>query len=138
MADLIDRQEAIRIASGYCHPANIAMELAKLPSAQQGWIEQIKWERDTAIAQLKELGYGLGEKMRTDADTISRQAAIDEITEYGSGDSVHMSVGELKRRIEQLPSAQPESPCNLCIYNPPSSMDGKPCCACPAERREDG
>ncbi len=24
--------------------------------------EQIKWERDTAVAQLKELGYGLGEK----------------------------------------------------------------------------
>lgn len=40
MADLIDRQEAIRIASGYCHPANVAKELAKLPSAQpeQRWI----------------------------------------------------------------------------------------------------
>ena len=34
MNDLIDRQAAIRIASGYCHPANIAKELAKLPSAQ--------------------------------------------------------------------------------------------------------
>lgn len=27
----IDRAEAIKIASGYCHPANIANELAKLP-----------------------------------------------------------------------------------------------------------
>lgn len=27
--------------------------------------EQIKWERDMAIAQLNELGYGLGEKPRT-------------------------------------------------------------------------
>jgi hypothetical protein len=27
--------------------------------------EQIKWERDMAIEQLKELGYGLGEKPRT-------------------------------------------------------------------------
>ena len=27
----IDRAEAIRIASGYCHPANVAKELAKLP-----------------------------------------------------------------------------------------------------------
>ena len=27
--------------------------------------DQIKWERDTAIAQLKELGYGLGEKPKT-------------------------------------------------------------------------
>ena len=24
------------------------------------------------------------------------------------------------------------SPCDLCIYNPPSSMDGKPCSICPA------
>ena len=32
--DTISRQAAIYIASGYCHPANIAKELAKLPSAQ--------------------------------------------------------------------------------------------------------
>ncbi|MCR5344400.1 MAG: hypothetical protein K6E70_13675, partial [Butyrivibrio sp.] len=30
----ISRQAAINIASGYCHPANIAKELAKLPSVQ--------------------------------------------------------------------------------------------------------
>lgn len=41
-------------------------------------------------------------------DTIRRQDAIDEITEYGSGDTIYMSVVELKRRIEHLPSAQPE------------------------------
>ena len=34
MDDLISRAEAIRIASGYCHPANIVKELEKLPSAQ--------------------------------------------------------------------------------------------------------
>ena len=33
-ADLIDRQAAIDIASGFCHPANIAKEIAELPSAQ--------------------------------------------------------------------------------------------------------
>lgn len=33
--DSISRAEAIRIASGYCHPANIADELRKLPSAQK-------------------------------------------------------------------------------------------------------
>jgi hypothetical protein len=38
--DCISRQAAIRIASGYCHPANIAAELAKLPPVQpeQRWI----------------------------------------------------------------------------------------------------
>lgn len=24
-------------------------------------------------------------------------------------------------------------PCGLCVYNPPSRMDGKPCCVCPAD-----
>ena len=34
MNDLIRRADAIALASGGCHPANIASELAKLPSAQ--------------------------------------------------------------------------------------------------------
>ena len=41
-------------------------------------------------------------------DTIYRQDAIDEISEYGDSDIVYMSVGELRRRLEDLPSAQPE------------------------------
>lgn len=28
------------------------------------------------------------------------------------------------------------SPCNLCRYNPPSSMGGKPCSVCPASAKE--
>jgi hypothetical protein len=38
--DCISRQAAIHIASGYCHPANIAAELSKLPPVQpeQRWI----------------------------------------------------------------------------------------------------
>ena len=32
--DCISRKAAIRVASGYCHPANIVKELEKLPSAQ--------------------------------------------------------------------------------------------------------
>lgn len=41
-------------------------------------------------------------------DCISRQGTIDALTEYGSGNNIYMSVGELKRRIETLPSAQPD------------------------------
>jgi len=29
--DAIDRAKAIKVASGYCHPANVAKELAKMP-----------------------------------------------------------------------------------------------------------
>ena len=32
--DLIRRSDAIRIASGFCHPANVTKELAKLPPVQ--------------------------------------------------------------------------------------------------------
>ena len=41
-------------------------------------------------------------------DLISRQAAIDRLTEYGNGRAVFISVGEAIIRIEQLPPAQPE------------------------------
>lgn len=42
--DAINRAEAIKIASGYCHPANVAKELAKLPPVTPqpktgNWIE---------------------------------------------------------------------------------------------------
>ena len=39
------------------------------------------------------------------------------------------------------PPNEPLTPCDVCMYNPPSSMDGKPCCICPAsppERQEEG
>ena len=28
------------------------------------------------------------------------------------------------------------NPCDVCKYNPPSAMDGKPCAMCPAEGKE--
>ena len=49
--DAIDRSKAIMIASGYCHPANVAKELAKLPAVNPQLCE----------------------------DAISRQAVIDSL-----------------------------------------------------------
>ena len=49
-------------------------------------------------------------------DCISRQAAIDALTEYGNGRAVFISVGEAVIRIEQLPSAQPEEDCDTCKH----------------------
>jgi hypothetical protein len=42
------------------------------------------------------------------SDTISRQAAIEALSEYGHGRAVYIAVEEAVRRIEQLPSTQPE------------------------------
>lgn len=63
--------------------------------------EQIRWERDLAIQQLEDLGYGLGEKPKNDDDRISRQEAIRAIAGYQGG-AVDKSVA--KRLIMQLPS----------------------------------
>ena len=50
-------------------------------------------------------------------DLISRQAAIDALTEYGNGRAVFISVGEAVIRIEQLPPIQPEIVrCKDCKY----------------------
>lgn len=73
MSELIDRQEAINAINHICpvdtdydstllDRVDVRYALSDLPSAEP--ISQIKWERDTAIAQLKELGYGFGEKPR--------------------------------------------------------------------------
>ena len=95
----------------FCDPEDewAAMkEIRELPSAQPN--EQIKWERDTAIQQLADLGYGLGEKPRRD-DCISRKAAVDALhTRFRDGfdgdkwwNSTHVLAA-----IEGLPSAEPE------------------------------
>ena len=85
MDDLISRQAAIDELDKGAWGVKWDKVLAKtmiesLPSAQpdRELIEQLRWERDTAIQQLKDLGYGFGEKPKTD-DTISRQDAIDAL-----------------------------------------------------------
>ena len=52
-----------------------ALSENKEDTVSRGTLEQIMWERDTAIQQLKDLGYSLGEKPK-EGDLISRQAVL--------------------------------------------------------------
>ena len=88
MDNLINRQDAIHIASGYCHPTNIAKELAKLPSAQP----KCKRECMPMYANV--------------SDYISRQAAIDEAYEIII-DGQKFEVVQVET-LMGLPPAQPE------------------------------
>lgn len=94
-----------------------------------GAIDQYRWERDIAVEQLKELGYELGEKIRTDDkkssqelknsnDCISRKSLLaksrpqaeredDYYDEYYSGWSAGASA--VVSLIEQEPSISPTS-----------------------------
>ena len=86
-------------------------------------VEQIIWERDTAIWQLRQLGYGFGEEIRTDGDIISRQAAVIAVTAgsistatvFGRTEEGMTAAKEIIRAIKSIPSAQPEQrwiPCS--------------------------
>ena len=82
-------------------------------------LDQYKWERDIAIQQLKDLGYGFGEKPKADGDTISRQAAIDAWKEDFKGfvNSLDMLRDDYKgimEYIDELLSVQSE----LAKYSP--------------------
>ncbi len=50
----------------------------KMPdnTVSEGVYEQVAWERDVAIEQLKELGYGFGEKIRYDDNAVSRKEVL--------------------------------------------------------------
>lgn len=46
-------------------------------------LDQYKWERDIAIQQLKELGYGFGQEPKTDGDTISKTESVRVASGFG-------------------------------------------------------
>ena len=78
-----------------------------IKASKQEPCEQIKWERDTAIKQLNELGYGLGEKIK---DCISWKALLDAIyqkeygTDYYDGNMLNIPYIDL---IKKMPSVNP-------------------------------
>lgn len=82
----------------WIHYETTLNEVESIPPAQpkKGVIEQIKWERDVAIEQLKNLGYGLGEKIRAEKDCISRQAAIDIVTPHDDNRAMRDALEELQ------------------------------------------
>ena len=70
---------------------------------------QCKWERDTAIQQLSELGYGLGEQPRLCEDAVSRADIEWHNFMVSDGNGMyHEEKVAYKSQIDELPSAQPD------------------------------
>ena len=86
---------------------------ARFDYEQEPCPEQILWERDIAIQQLKDLGYGLGEKPRECDDCVSREAVINTIMPYCSDDDGSTeNLDDLRNvldDIESLPSVYPQN-----------------------------
>ena len=75
---------------------------------------------------------------------IDGDALFDKVYEaFGDdidGGMANLFMGWINEAPTLTPPNEPLTPCDVCMYNPPSSMDGKPCCFCPAnppERQED-
>lgn len=61
------------------------------------------------------------------SDLIERKKLLHTLT--NNWDGMVMSLFDL---VKNLPPEQ-LTPCDVCRHYPPSCMDAKPCCACPAE-----
>ena len=75
-----------------------ALEQQPSDTVSRGAFEQVMWERDVAIGQLKELGYGLGQKVEPCDDAISREAVLDLLATRVPNpyyENVFRAVGEL-------------------------------------------
>lgn len=75
------------------------------------------------------------------AKAIDKQTVLDLIIEAKRADPDTGSSAEwlAEYLVDHLPTLtppnEPLSPCDVCMYSPPSSCDGKPCSMCPAIRR---
>ena len=80
-----------------------------------------------------------------DAERLSNELKAYRQQYFGYGwHNEYAVLGQCLSLIDAQPTLTPPNeplmPCDACMYNPPSSMGGKPCCICPAgppERQED-
>ena len=66
--------------------------------------EKAQWERDVAVEQLEQLGYSLGEKIRTNENCISRAQAL-----HACCDEWNKDYKAIMKSIRQLPSVKPKT-----------------------------
>lgn len=69
-----------------------------------------------------------------DINLHHRQTPVSEF-ESGFNDGLNQAMWEITHAPTLTQPNEPTHPCDLCVYNPPSSLDGKPCTFCPATGR---
>ena len=122
-------QSAMALAINALNAPNTLEMLETLKRVSKAY-EQCAWERDIAIGQLRELGYGLGEKIRTDSDTISRQKVKYKLTAL---------VNEFEEILSHIRERNvDDSVCGLCEYDGAYiGQSGDWCNECPGFDKDD-
>ena len=97
-------------------------------------IDQITWERDMAISQLRKLGYSLGERLRTEDEPISRRTVIDylSIVKACVDDGTQQFLDILISHIKNIPVTEPKQKQGLWIkWEAKNHIDqGSECSVC--------
>lgn len=94
-------------------------------------IEQLANERDAAI-KFYVFGERNGpklEEMCKEREELTAKVARLEAENRAKEQYIAETIGKVIKERD-------ESPCDLCRFNPPSCLDGKPCTICPAVRRQ--
>ena len=128
MTDPIERQAAINAVN--CGALSAAMVYGRTDEGSAALYETVKAIKALPSAQPERL---------TDDDFETIRIHLNAYKEKLCNLHRWEEAEEYQRIIDRFmafASAQP-TPCDVCRHNPPSSMDGKPCCVCPAERRTD-
>ena len=86
------------------------------------------------------MSYGM-DGWNHDNDLVRRKDVMDSLVKeynrrYSLGERNGLKLAWIEKAVNDVAVAQQHStPCDLCVYGPPTSMDGKPCSSCPAEGR---
>lgn len=76
-----------------------------------------------------------------DGDAVKRRAwdIAEAWKDQGRDYEALLLESVVEQIVDTAPTLTPPKeatyPCDLCVYNPPSSLDGKPCTCCPATGR---
>lgn len=110
--DKIRASEGVEVSKEVCMALDMAIKaLEQEPcndTVSRGVFEQVMWERDTAIEQLRELGYELGQKIEPCDDCVSRSAVMQivEISRLHLDRKYDTEV--MSEQIKALPSVIPK------------------------------
>lgn len=80
-----------------------ALEQQTSDTVSRGVFEQVMWERNVAIDQLKELGYELGQKVEPCENAVSRADMLDAV-----GHGATYTSEEVQKIVNNLPSVTPQ------------------------------
>ena len=151
MTDLINRQDAINVVAELVSSMSVCASMDECRGMKNMQERAVRAIADLPSAEPDDVGTDAcascpGYKVFFTKDDISDVEILSGLRSQYScfeeyEEPVYHALSEAIKAVSAQSEPQnPYSICDLCVYNPPSSMDGKPCSMCVAQDkpRDDG